>query len=284
MNALQQRMMANAMSRTGMGLEEMSAYVEEEDPTHAELEGGAMGPVPATQRAKLIKYGRRHIPAIGPLKINSVLLSKEYGRTQDERNEWNADPANKKQKALLQKAYAARQMYSNLRNSGDPESFNKIINLKAQHRADAQERAAAAKAARGGRPAKLSANLRAAHDARQFNSMLRDALGRATADKYIRAKKAAMSADTREVFLDGARLADATDLDSIFKHRTQVISQRENKAERKPKRALSMKPGAIAARARNKEIREAAERGGYKKTPKVRTKKSKKGVRIVESA
>ena len=139
MNALQQRMMANAMSRTGMGLEEMSAYVEEEDPTHAELEGGAMGPVPATQRAKLIKYGRRHIPAIGPLKINSVLLSKEYGRTQDERNEWNADPANKKQKALLQKAYAARQMYSNLRNSGDPESFNKIINLCCSSRSSSSE-------------------------------------------------------------------------------------------------------------------------------------------------
>lgn len=241
MNALQQRMMANAMA-------------------HGEMAGMGLGPVPASQRAMQVKYEDRLIPEIGYHTPGAVLLGKVHPSKKKMKPEAKAAwvAANPEQAQLLEAAHGQRAVYAAFRASGD---FSQVANAKALARAQKK----AIRASPDYRPQPLSAALQKAHENKAHNTYMRDALGKAVADKYRRAADAALKAGTNEVIVDGILLVDPFDSAAIFAHRQKVIAAKAAaKAAKVPRgsRPLSQKPAAVAARARTAIIKEALAKAG----------------------
>lgn len=238
MNALQQRMMAKAMA-------------------HGEMEGMGMGPVPASQRAVLVSYDGRQIPEIGYHVPGDLLVGKAHPNKKkmspEAKAAWVA--SNPEQAALLDSAKIQRSIYAANRATGD---FGQVAATKAILRQQKKE----IRASPNYVPQQMSAALQKAHATRAHNTFMRDALGKAAADKYRRAADAAAKAGTTEVIVDGILLTNPGDQASVFAHRKLVLDAKARAKANKGTRVLSMKPAAVAARARTALVKDALARAG----------------------
>lgn len=273
MNALQARMMSNAMAhQAGMASAGLGG-----------LEGMGLGPRPANQRALISVYedadGARSVPQLGYKVPGSVFLNKLHPNkkklTPEAKAAWVA--ANPVQARLLAEAHEQRAKYSFSRKEGN---FEGVANLKAKRRAEMRDR----KLDPNYVPQPISHNLQRAQEARKHNTYLKDALGKAVADKYRRAANAAEKAGTTDVIVDGILLDDPFEAHNIFAHRKKVLDAKAaEKASRIPRanKPLSMKPAAVASRARNALIKSALDQAGIIIPKTVRGKKKKKKSEIV---
>lgn len=250
MNALQQRMMANAMAH------------------QSQMEGMGMGPVPASQRALEVKYENRSVPAIGYYKPGATILSKVHPNkkkmTPEAKAAWVS--ANPDQAQLLEAAHDQRTEYNSARARGD---FAQVAAAKARARAQKK----AIRESPDYVPKPMSAALQSAVANRSFYTYLRDALGKAVADKYRRAGDAAGKAGTNEAIVDGILLPNVVDTAAIFAHRQKVIEAKALAKANKGSRVLSSKPAAVAARARTALIKSALSQAGVELPKAVRGKK-----------
>jgi hypothetical protein len=266
MNALQQRMMANA----GMLSEEM--------------EGGALLPsqqsIKTTTRTydkdnlNIISTSRRRVPGIGPVTANNprILRPKRF-KNDPQAQAWKADPANADAVARLKIAQERRAEYASMRRNGQ---FDDLLVLKERRKAEAKQRAADAKAERGGEPAELTPALRAAQEARQWKSQLREMVGKSAADKYVEALKLSRRNGNIRIAVDKV-LVDPFSLEDILAHYKGSLLRREAAKARAGNPELLAAAKAERARAREANKPPAKPRKPRAPAkPKAKSRKSKK--------
>lgn len=274
MNALQQRMMANA----GMLSEE--------------LEGGALLPsqqsIKTTTRTydndnlNIISTSMRRVPGIGPVTDRNPRIVRQPKMTAEQKADdkakkdaWKADPDNAVAWARLKLAQERRKEYALMRRNGQ---FNDLFTLKERRKAEAKQKAADAKAEREARGelAELTPALRAAQAARQWKSELRQMVGKSAADKYVEALKLSRRNGNIRIAVDKV-LVDPSDLRDILVHYQGSLLRREAAKARagNPELLAEAKEERARARAKNRPPPKPRKPRAPAK-PKAKSRKSKK--------
>ena len=148
--------------------------------------------------------------------------------------------------------------------------------MKERRKAEARQRAADAKAARGGAPAELTPALMAAQEARRWKSNLREMVGKSAADKYVEALKLSRRNGNIRIAVDKV-LVDPSSLEDILVHYQGILLRRETAKARagNPELLAEAKEERARVRAENRPPPKPRKPRAPAK-PKTKSRKSKK--------